>query len=352
MFSKQKHYGVAPKTKKIQEISKFGKAPVEKLWVMRGVRAVVRDASGKKVKKKDGTIEKPDGQLTLSEFAARPKSPAPNGSASVPPGASHASPAASAASGSEPPSTSPSPSPPVSVSNTYQPQLVPAAAYEPDTAEEREGKCGSEPCAPVVLPPHGLCCAELVETLRLELIAAQRECNLLYSWLVIGGGCRKESAAAEAEERYGNLVADMEEDFFDACERLDAAARADADGYVEAALERMALAEKTVRLHSLASPSLSHTHTHTHVYMAWRRRIRVCVCRAAHRSRSASCRLKKCGTTIRAARKMTKPPRQLLCRRCRPAQAASALPLTWHQRMRLRTRRRNRIRMRRRRWRS
>ena len=285
MFSKQKHYGVAPKTKKIQEISKFGKAPVEKLWVMRGVRAVVRDASGKKVKKKDGTIEKPDGQLTLSEFAARPKSPAPNGSASVPPGASHASPAASAASGSEPPSTSP----PVSVSNTYQPQLVPAAASEPDTAEEREGKCGSEPCAPIVLPPHGLCCAELVATLRLELIAAQREsvrdidapdisdeyqlylfrleCNLLYSWLVRGGGCREESAAAEAMERYGNLVADMEEDFFDACERLDAAARADADGYVEAALARMALAETTVRLHSLASPSHTHTlHTHTHIH--------------------------------------------------------------------------------------
>jgi hypothetical protein len=179
---------------------------------MSGVRknAVVRDADGRKVKNSDGSIQKPPGQPTLFEFAARPKSPAarpkspaPMGSASVPPGASHASPAASAASGSEPPSTSPSPSPPVSVSNTYQPRLVPAAAYEPDTEKEREGKCGSEPCAPIVLPPHGLCCAELVETLRLELIAAQREsvrdidapdvsdehqldlfrmeCNLLYS---------------------------------------------------------------------------------------------------------------------------------------------------------------------------
>ena len=122
-------------------------------------------------------------------------------------------------------------------------------------------------------------CAALIETLRLALVAAEVasvpditffgdddvpeevllqlfeiEADLLFSWLMLGG-CGEEGAAAEAEERYGNLVAVMEEDIWAAFQRLDEAAREAVD---ENALARMSLTgtETPVRLHSLASPSL------------------------------------------------------------------------------------------------
>ena len=243
---------------------------------MSGVRpnAVVRDAKGKNVKNKDGSIEKPDWQPTLFEFVARPKSPGPIGPASGPPGASHASPAAPAASGSKP-MTSP-PSPPLEfLRQPYHPCLVQAAAQGLDTEQEREGKGGSEPCAPSVISPHDVRGAELIETLRLALRAAevasvpdisffgddddvpeavllqlfQDEADLLFSWLVLGG-CGEEGATAEAEERYANRVGDMREDFWAALERLDETAIANV---AEAEFARMSLAATPVRPRSLAS---------------------------------------------------------------------------------------------------
>jgi len=142
-------------------------------------------------------------------------------------------------------------------------------------AKEGEGKGGSEPCAPSVISPHGLCCAELIETLRRALVAAEvasvpdigvltgdddvpeefllqlfrTEADLLFSWLMLGG-CGEERAAAEAEERYANRVADMKEDFWDAFERLDETA---IDNVAEAEFARMSLAATPVRPRSLAS---------------------------------------------------------------------------------------------------
>ena len=170
--------------------------------------------------------------------------------------------------------TSP-PSPPLECSRQpYQPCLVPAALEGLDTAQEREGKGGSEPCAPSVISPHGLCCAERIETLRLALVAAEvasvpditffgdddvpeevllqlskTEADLLFSWLMLGG-CGEERAAAEAEERYANRVADMNEDFWDALARLDETA---IDNVAEAEFARMSLAATPVRPRILAS---------------------------------------------------------------------------------------------------